>query len=408
MRILFLSSWFPYPPINGSKLRTFNLLRALSGRHAVTLLSFADQMDVPAAVPALAGRCRAVEVVGAAPVRPRRGAAWIGYLRPAPRSIAGTRSQEMERRIEALLARDRFDLVIASQLPAASYVPACGGLPALFEEVEIGVLHEQFARALSVPQRIRYGLTWVKHRRYLARLLRSFRACTVVSERERTLLTAAVPVHPAITVIPNGVDLADYADVDATPQRNQLIFTGSFRYFANHDAMSWFLSEVYPLVRARMPAVQLTITGDAANRRVPEMPNVVHTGHVDDVRPLVASSWISVAPLRIGGGTRVKILEAMALGTPVVATSKGAEGLEVRHGVHLLIADTPHAFAEQILRLLVDPGLRRDLSCHARELVASRYNWKAIGRRFEELLASLVPAGGSPLTQAADDSAFTP
>ncbi|MBP1684186.1 MAG: putative glycosyltransferase [Deltaproteobacteria bacterium] len=388
MRILFLSSWFPYPPSNGSKLRTFNLLRELSRQHDVTLLSFADQPDVDPAAPALAGMCRAVEVV-ATPCRSARRAAWLSFLRTAPRSLVGTRSPEMEQRIGELLSASPFDLVIASQLQAASYVPSCGGLTALFEEVELGVLYEQFAHAPSVLRRLRYGLTWFKHRRYLARLLRSFRACTVVSERERALLSSTVPEHPAITVIPNGVDLADYASVHQTPQRNRLIFTGSFRYIANHDAMCWFVRDVYPLIRAGVPDIQLTITGDAADRRVPDTPGVVHTGHVADVRPLIASSWISVAPVRIGGGTRVKILEAMALGTPVVATSKGAEGLDVRHGVHLLIADTPHAFAEQVLHLLADPELRAELSRNARQMVEARYNWTTIGRRLAELVAAL-------------------
>lgn len=390
MRILFLSSWFPYPPINGSKLRAFNLLRELSRRHEVTLLSFADQPDVNPAVPALANMCRAVEVVEAKPFRPRSGGSRIGYLRAAPRSIVGTRSHEMERRIGTRLAADSFDLLIASQLAVASYADSWRGLPAVFEEVELGMLYEQFAQARSVLHRARYGLTWIKHRRYLARLLRSFRACTVVSEPEREILSSAVPKHPPITVIPNGVDLAGCRDVHEIPHPNQLIFTGSFRYFANYDAMCWFVHEVYPLIRAHVPDVQLTSTGDPANRRVPDAPNVVYTGHVEDVRPLVASAWISVAPVRVGGGTRMKILEAMALGTPVVATSKAAEGLDICHGIHLLIADTPHAFAEQVLHLLADHGLRLELSRNARSLVEARYNWNMIGHRFEELLLAVA------------------
>lgn len=388
MRILFLSSWFPHPPSNGSQLRTFNLLRALSRQHEVTLLSFADQPDVDPGAPVLAAMCRAVEVV-ATPRQPPSPAPWLSVLGTAPRSLAAARSPDMERRIDELLTASPFDLVIASQLQAASYVPSGGGLPALFEEVELGVLYEQFAHAPSVSRRLRSGLTWIKHRRYLARLLRSFRACTVVSERERALLSRSVPAHPAIAVIPNGVDLADYASVHETPQRNRLIFTGSFRYHANHDAMSWFVRDVYPSIRACAPDVQLTVTGDTARRRLPDMPHVSHIGHVDDVRPLIASSWISVAPMRIGGGTRVKILEAMALGTPVVTTAKGAEGLDVRHGVHLLIADTAHTFAEQVLRLLADPELRAGLVGNARRLVEAHYNWATIGRRYAELVAVL-------------------
>jgi glycosyltransferase involved in cell wall biosynthesis len=209
----------------------------------------------------------------------------------------------------------------------------------------------------------------------------------VVSERERQLLDCAAPQHPPVTIIPNAVHLGDYDDVHETPRPNQLIFAGSFSYSANYDAMCWFVRDVYPLIRARVPDVRLTITGDTANRPLPPAPNAVHTGYVEDVRPLVAGAWISVAPIRIGGGTRVKILEAMALGTPVVATSKGAEGLEVTNDAHLLIADTPQLFAQHVVRLLGDADLRSRLARRARELVARRYAWGVIGPRFAQLAA---------------------
>jgi glycosyltransferase involved in cell wall biosynthesis len=386
MRILFLSTWFPYPPSNGSKQRVFNLLRGLAVRHEVTLLSFADWPQADPGAPALTALCRRIETVT---LKPLARHSWRGYLRSAPRWIIDTYSEAMVQRICAALQAQRYDVVIASQLLAASYVHCCGGLPALYEEVELGVLHAQFARAPSLLQRGRYGLTWLKHRYYLARLLQSFRACTVVSEHERQLLARIAPQHPPITVIPNAINLGDYEGVHETPHPNRIIFAGSFGYFANYDAMCWFLRAVYPLIRTRVSDVQLIITGDAANRAVPA-PNVTYTGYVEDVRPLVASSWTSVAPIRVGGGTRVKILEAMALGTPVVATSKGAQGLDVRHGVHLLIADTPHAFAENVLHLLADRELRLKLTRNARNLVEARYNWTVVGRQFEELVAALA------------------
>jgi glycosyltransferase involved in cell wall biosynthesis len=391
MRILFLSCWFPYPPTNGSKLRILNLLRELTQRHEVTLLSFADQPDVDPAAPALA-MCRAVEVVPAQPLQPHTWAARIGYLRAAPRSIAATYSEEMAQRIDVRLTAEPIDLVIASQWSAAGYVHCCAGVPALFEEVELGSVYRQLAPAPSMLQRARYSLTWLKHRRYLARLLRQFRACTVVSEHERHLLATSVPQHPPITVIPNSVSLVDYEDVRETPHPNRLIFAGSFRYAANHDAMCWFVREVLPLIRARAPEVHLTITGDAAQRRLPPAPNVVQTGHLDDVRPLIAASSVSLAPLRMGGGTRLKILEAMALGTPVVATPKGAEGLDVADGEHLLIADGPRAFAAQVVRLLSDDRLRDRLRRNARRLVAERYEARVVGPQFERLVVQVAGA----------------
>jgi len=390
MRILFLSQWYPYPPNNGSKLRIYNLLRGLARQHEVTLLSFADQPEVEPNAPEIQALCREVQVVPWKPFEAQSWRARLGFFSLTPRSVIDTFSPEMKQRIEQTLAARDYDLVIASELGAAGYGPYFQGLAALFEEVEVGVLYERFAHASSAWSRFRHGLTWAKQRRYLARLLRYFRACTVASEAERQLVSRAAPAYKSIEVIPNCINLADYKDVHETPQPNSLIFTGPFRYFANHDAMTWFLQEVYPRVQAQAPEVSLTITGDHANLPLPPAENVTLTGFVAEVRPLVASAWASLAPMRVGGGTRLKILEAMALGTPVVATSKGAEGLDVQPGEHLLIADTAEAFAAAVLRLLQEPGLRQRLADKAYQVVCEKYDWAATMPRFLGLVERMV------------------
>jgi glycosyltransferase involved in cell wall biosynthesis len=390
VRILFLSGWYPYPVNNGSKLRILSLLRGLAQHHEVTLLSLADQSDVDPEEPQLRSLCREVQVLPRKPFDPHSWRARLGFLSPTPRSVVDTFSKEMAQRIEQAVSLKGFDLVIASQLGMAGYGQHFQGLPALFEEVEVGVPYGQFAQAPSTWRRARYGLTWAKHRAYLSRLLRRFRACTVVSEQERALLAAAVPGYQAIEVIPNCINLAEYRDVRGSPQKNTLIFTGSFRYSANHDAMTWFLGEVYPRIQAGVPGVRLIITGDHAGLPLPPADNVTLTGFVDDVRPLIAATAASLVPIRMGGGTRLKILEAMALGTPVVATAKGAEGLEVQHGDHLLIADTPEAFAEVVLRLLGDPALRQRLADNGYQLVRDRYDWAAVMPHFLSLVEKVA------------------
>lgn len=391
-RILFLSSWFPYPPDNGSKLRIYNLLRGLAQQYQVTLVTFADQPNVNPDAPALRALCRDVQVVPWKPFEPQSPRAQLGFLSLTPRSVVDTFSAEMKQCIERTLSVGDYDVVIASQTTMAGYSLCFRGLPAVFEEAEVGVLYEQFTHAISSWRRFRYGLTWAKHRRYLARLLRCFSACTVVSERERRLVSCAVPGYQAIEVISNCVNLADYRDVHEMPQPNTLIFTGSFRYFANHDAMVSFLREVYPRIHAQVPDARLTITGDHANLLLPSTDNVTLTGLVDDVRPFIASSWVSLVPIRLGGGTRLKMLEAMALHTPVVATSKGAEGLDVEHDEHLLIADTPEAFAEAVVRLLKEPGLRKRLADNAYQLVAEKYDWAVAMPRFLSLVERVARA----------------
>jgi glycosyltransferase involved in cell wall biosynthesis len=156
--------------------------------------------------------------------------------------------------------------------------------------------------------------------------------------------------------------------------------------------MTWFLQEVYPRIQAQAPDVCVTITGDHADLPLPPADNVTLTGFVDDVRPLIASAWVSLVPIRVGGGTRLKILEAMALGTPVVTTSKGAEGLDAKHGEHLLIANSPEAFAEAVIRLLQEPGLRQRLADKAYQLVQERYDLAALMPRFLDLVERVAHA----------------
>lgn len=386
MRILFLSGWFPYPPNNGSKLRIYNLLRGLAQHHQITLLAFADQPDVDPEVPELRSLCSSIQVIPWKPYNPHSRQARLGFLSVTPRSVVDTYSPELEGRIREEISSGDYDLVIASQWTMASYGACFQDLPALFEEAEVGVLYQRFVSATSLWHRFRFGLTWAKQRIYLRRLLRDFQACTVVSEPERALLSSTVPGYQAIEVIPNCISLADYRDVGGSRKKNTLIFTGPFRYFANHDAMTWFLEEVYPRIQARVAGVRLIITGDHADMPLPAADNLTLTGFVDDVRPLINSASISLAPIRVGGGTRLKILEAMALHTPVVSTLKGAEGLDVQHGENLLIADTPEEFADAVLRLLGDPVLGQTLAEKGHQLVRERYDWPAVMPQFLSLV----------------------
>jgi glycosyltransferase involved in cell wall biosynthesis len=386
VRILFLSSWFPYPTNNGSKIRVYNLLRGLSQCHKITLLSFSDQTEVPSTSSILDSFCSEIHVVPWKQFRPDSLKARLGFLNSAPRSISDTFSQEMTKNIQELLSTQEYDLLIAQALGTASYSRYFHGIPALFEEVELGLPFERFVNADSPWQRFRYGLTWAKHRHYLAQLLQYYAACTVVSEREQQLLSQSVPGYNTIEVIPNCINLADYEHIRRTPEPNCLIFTGSFRYSANYDAMVWFLQEIYPRIQNQVPDVHLTITGDHANLSLPHAKDVKLTGFVDDVRPLIASASISLAPIRVGGGTRLKILEAMALRTPVVSTTKGAEGLDVQSGKNILLADTPDNLSEMVILLLKDPELRQQIVDNAFSLVSEKYNWAIVMPRLLNLI----------------------
>jgi glycosyltransferase involved in cell wall biosynthesis len=299
----------------------------------------------------------------------------------------------MEALVTEIDAHDHIDVVIASQIDCAPYALLLEHTPRVFEEIEVAAAYEQFARQLALFSRVRYGLTWWKLSRFVARLLRDFQGATVVSERERELVEKIMPGYERVAVVPNGVDLEAYTGNFGPPAPGTLVYTGALTYSANLDAMEFFLCQVFPLVKAQQPDVRLRITGRHEGVRLDRLPlgsGAELTGYVEDIRPVVAQSWVCVVPLRQGGGTRLKILEAMALGTPVVSTSKGAEGIGITPGEDILIADEPAEFAAAVLRLLSDRKLRDRLVSNGRRLVQARYGWDRIGETLGRFLDQVV------------------
>ncbi|NLS78185.1 MAG: glycosyltransferase [Chloroflexi bacterium] len=400
MKVLFLSSWFPSPPDNGSKLRVYHLLRALAARHQVSLASFAFGTARPQEAD-LRAWCRRVEVVQQDPSQRSRLMRGLRYLSLSP--IVAAPVPAMSDAVSALAAETKFDVVVASTETMATYVSRVRGAAAILEEHNsfARMMYERYQQQTSSLQRLRCWASWQKTRYYEARLFPRFDLVTMVSEQDRQTSQALPAYRGKVEVVPNGVDCRRNRPGLVVAQPNALVYNGALTYSANYDAMRYFLSEIYPLIRQQIPDVSLSITGstkgvDLAGLRLDE--SVRLTGYVDDIRLPVAGSAVCVVPLRQGGGTRLKILEAMALGTPVVATSKGVEGLEAVDGEHLLIADEPQSFAERTVRQLRDDALRQRLISNARRLVEERYDWERIGQRFVDLVEEVVHrnAGGSP------------
>jgi len=394
MRVLFLSGWYPYPPDNGSRIRIFNLIKQLSKEHDITLLSFSrDGQVIEDRLKVMRQYCSTVRAVPLAPFKPGSLHSILGLFSSRPRCFVDTYNREMQGLVERTRREGDFSVVIASQIDTAPYAATLEGLPRIFEEVELATLREQHTSQSRIGRRLRYGLTWWKTRRFTAHLLRQFDGCTVVSPQERANVLSLVPNCQRVVVVPNGVDLDRYQGHFGAPKPDTLVFPGALTYSANLDAMAFFLHQAFPLVKARHPEAILRITGKTDSVPVDRLPldeSVILTGYLNDVRPTVAQSWACVVPLRVGGGTRLKILEAMALSTPVVSTSKGAEGLEVVPGEHILIADEPTEFADAVLRLLDDPALRAKLATNGQRLVESRYGWEVIGEKLDQLLRKVV------------------
>jgi glycosyltransferase involved in cell wall biosynthesis len=379
MKILFLSSWFPYPANNGSKIRIFNLLRGLAKVHDVTIITFIDHPSINPDTPALKELCNKCIAVPWREFNPKSWRARIGILSSKPRFLLDTYSPEMECAIRQQISENKFDLVIVSQLTMASYYDAYKDIPSIFEEVELGALHDKTFRTGNWHGRVRNWLTWFKLKTYLSRILKSFVLCTVVSEKELAIFTDTFPSYKTkAVVIPNCVNAKEYQTTGIERKQHHLIFTGTFHFAANYDGMLWFVEKVYPLVLEHVPDTKLLITGDHGGFPLPMTKNIERTGHVEDIKSLIASCNISIVPILSGGGTRLKILEAMALSTPVVSTSKGAEGLLVENGKHILIADDPERFASGLIRILQDNQFSQQLASNALQLVKEHYDWAQI------------------------------
>jgi glycosyltransferase involved in cell wall biosynthesis len=397
VRLLFLSRWFPDPPDNGARLRAFNTLGLLAEQHEITLLSFAEPGQPQAANPSasLRERCRRIRVFPFRPYRPADPRALLGLLAPWPRSLVATHSPAMVRAVRDELRAQPYDLIVAAGLGMVPYVPA-GAEPALLEELEVGTYHDAVAGATSRAARARAQLTCWKLGRYLRRRLPRFAVCAAASERELRLVERLAPGCTRLAVLPNAVDLASYPQDFGRPEPDSLIYAGALTYAANYDAVASFLRETYPLIARQVPGLRFRVTGSLEGvdlAGLPRPPGLVLTGRVPDVRPLVARSWASVVPLRRGSGTRLKILESLALGTPVVSTAKGAEGLAARDGQHLVIAEQPAEFAERVVSLLRSPALRCRLSSAGRRLVAEQYDLAVVGRTLRGLVAQAVGPG---------------
>ena len=401
MRILFLSTWFPYPPDQGCKIRAYHLLRALAENHETVLVSFQDCPIQPAWLEHLEQCCTRVEIVQRNPFHAGLAGSVRGWLSLRPSSVVATYSGEMAEKVRTIASEWRPDRIVALTYVAAPYALLAGnaaGHSARVIDIDnlmARMLREACERAAGRAARARRWLAWRKFLRYEQRLYSRFDLSVTVTEDDRQSLLQLLDGRSGqVGVAANGVDTRHHQPGISQPQVNTLVYNGALGYSANYEAMKYFIHRILPSIVAQIPGARLCITGKTGGVDLGGLHpdgHVTFTGYLDDIRPAIASSWVCVVPLLSGGGTRLKILEAMALGTTVVSTSKGAEGLEAVNGRHLLIADTPESFAEQTVRLLRDPELRSGLALNARRLVEEKYEWSTIRRNFRELVEQCRP-----------------
>lgn len=412
MRVLILAQVLPYPPDSGPKVKTYGSVRALAAVHDVTVLAFSRSDADEAHARELAARCGcAVHIV---PLRRgrRRDLLAAGYALLTGQSfiLARDRRRAMHRMVRCLLKDGRFDVIHADQLNMAQFVPRRFDGQVIFDAHNaVWTITDRMAdHERNLARRIALRLEAPRIRRAERRICnRADVVLTTTVEDQSALLTASGTGFRG-AIIPIGVEVpAEPPNRGASPM---LLHVGTMFYPPNADAVRWFATEVFDRVRVVVPEARFVVVGarppaDIAALHDPARGIEVR-GYVPDIGPLLVEAAATVVPTRAGSGMRVKILEAMAAGLPVVATTVGAEGIHVVSGRHLLIADDAAAFADAAIALLSDPALRVRLRSEARALAAACYDWRVTGAMLCALYESLSPrpaaahAGALPSREA--------
>lgn len=398
-RILFLTPQLPYPPHQGTALRNYGLISGLVARgHRVWLLSFIESgQPMPANTP-LASLCEHVSTV-AAPLRSRADRL-RDLLHGHPDMSRRLWSPAFIGVLRDLLDQALFDVIHIEGIEMAPY------LPIIKDQVATSLLiydahNAEYALQKRIAQADRRILSrwpaafysaiqWRRLHAFEAETCRGVDHVLAVSQADADALRR-LPHQTPITVIPNAIITAHYRAEKVNPEplvHPSLVFTGKMDFRPNVDAALWFAHKIFPLIRRERSRANFTIVGKNPHPRLDVLqsqPGITMTGYVPDVQPYIVAADVYVAPLRMGSGTRLKLMEAMALGKPIVSTTLGAEGLLAEDGHHLLLADTPEQFAEAVLTLLRDPSLGERLGQAASELVRQRHDWPAIIPRLEEV-----------------------
>jgi sugar transferase (PEP-CTERM/EpsH1 system associated) len=390
MRILWIKTELLHPVDKGGKIRTYQMLRSLARRHEVTYLCLDDGQAAPDARTRAREYSTKVITVPFSPVA-KHGAAFVvdllrNLLSTLPYAVARYRNAELGHQIAELAPG--HDLVVCDFLaPSANVGVALGTRCVLFQH---NVEAQIWQRHADIPQnpirRLYMREQWRRMRRFEQKECRRFDHVLAVSEQDAAIMRDSYGVAD-VSAIRTGVDVEYFARCNPAAAGGQnLVFVGSMDWMPNDDGIRWFAAEVFPLVKARHPDASLTVVGRAPSagmlRLAQSQPGIEVTGTVDDVRPYLHRAAMSVVPLRIGGGTRLKIYEAMAAGVPVVSTAIGAEGLPIKHGEHLLVADSAQDQAAAISTLLSDRNMAGEIAGTALRFVQLHCSWDAVTDEF--------------------------
>ena len=408
MRLLFLSFAFPLPANNGHRMRTWSMLEALAAEgHDVTLLTFGKPGETKGHDAALRKVCREIEIVPLVLDSLSSTANYlqrlVGLFSEQPYAVRRFASSEMQARIRQFLARGSFDAVLCDTVYSAVNLPATYA-PVILNshDVEHLVLQRYVTLERNPAKRLYAWSEMHKLRKWEKETCHRAAIGMACSENDRQFLSSLCPVL-RVTVVPNVVDIDCYA-----PQREQdsstILFQGAMDWFPNRDAVTFFVDRMLPVLKQKLPHVRFVVAGRNPSpsfvSKFAGVPGIEFTGTVPDMRCEIAKAAVCAVPLRIGSGTRLKILEAAAMAKPIVSTRVGAEGLEFVDGEEIVLADQPSDFARAIVDLLADPVRRRAMGLAARRRVEIQYSMSVLRCALGQALAQLLAESSNAVSAA--------
>ncbi len=374
MKVLLVADSLPFKEDSGSRIRTANLLRSLND-HEVYLIAF-DEADRNVGGSDLKDLCTEIHVYN----RPQLSSLskWMNHFSLRPLLSKRLSHKGFEDKVQELITEKAIDVIVAETLLMAEY--------ARRKEPVFKILDEHNLEFIRSERRVKVSKGWLKKpynflgywrlKRYELRVINEFDCCFVCSPEDENIVKKSIPGQEVV-VIPNTVDRHFFRFSQCDPESYKLVYLGTMWYEPNRDAVRYFYQEVMPLLKADFPDVNLTIVGDQPKEEVEfyaKKNDVTLTGYVEDIRPYLSQAAVCVVPLRMGSGTRIKILAAMATGVPVVSSSIGCEGLEVEDGKNIVIANNPCDFKEKISRFLQNRDYRDQIASAGRILIENRYS----------------------------------
>lgn len=402
MKILVVAPYLPSPPRFGGQRRIDGLARELASRHDVSVLAFngTDEWEHQS-VEATSAFCREVRTLP--DYEPREpGAKRKGQLRSllSPKSYEHaltSRRDDFQRALDEMLAATDFDIVQVEFMQMAPFrFDRARNRPLLVldeHNIEYDILRRTAAAGTGVTRRVYNAVNWRKLAREERSAWRRFDGVAITSDRDESLLREQ-QADCRTAVIPNGVDIHGFPRSTEPTDPGSILFFGAINYFPNADGVAYFVDDIFPAIRARRPDATFRVLGPGAGDDVlaRQGDGVEIVGMVDDVNPHIDRAAVVVVPLRIGGGTRLKIVEALSKGKAVVSTRIGAEGIDVVDGEHVLLADDPRDIADRVEQVLADPRLAQRLGDAGRRLAEERYSWAVVTDRLERFYETLGAA----------------